>query len=148
VFKWPGGEEELTFAGNKTTVLSRAQLPGNQDWAEVRLGKGRILFATLPLELNQNLQGVGDIYRYAMKIADISPTYTTTLSDPGILICPTRLPKATLYVLTSESNQNAVAFHDMRSGKEFSGHLENGRAALLLISDEGQIITSYNWPQP
>jgi hypothetical protein len=145
-FKWPGGEEEFTFAGNKTTVLSRAQLPGNQDWAELSVGKGKILFAALPLELNQNMKGVGDIYRYAMKIANISPTYTTRLSDPGILICPTRLPKATLYVLTSESNQSTVAFHDARSGKDFSGHLENGRAALLLISDEGQIITSYNWP--
>jgi hypothetical protein len=144
-FKWPGGQEELTFAGNKTTVLSRAQLPGGQDWAEAPLAKGRILFAALPLELNQTLRAVGAIYRDAMKIANISPTYTTPLNDPGILICPTRLPKATLYVLTSESNQTTVAFHDARSGKDFSGHLENGRAALLLISDEGQIITSYNW---
>ena len=81
-----------------------------------------------------------------MKMANISPTYTTTLTDAGILICPTRLPKATLYVLTSESNQKAVSFHDVRSGKDFSGQLENGRAALLLISDEGKLITSYNWP--
>ena len=145
-FKWPGGEEEFTFAGNKTTVLSRAQMPGDQDWAEKPLGKGKILFAALPLELNQNLQAVGDIYRYAMKAANISPTYTTTLNDAGILICPTRLPKATLYVLTSESNQKAVSFHDVRSGKDFSGQLENGRAALLLIGDEGKLITSYNWP--
>jgi glycosyl hydrolase family 42 (putative beta-galactosidase) len=148
IFKWPGGEEELTFAGNKTTVLSRAQLPGNQDWAEIPIGQGKILFATLPLELNQNLKGVAEVYRYAIKIANVSPAYSTTLSDPGILICPTRLPKATLYVITSESNQSTVAFHDARSGKDFSGHLENGRAALLLISDEGRIITSYNWPQP
>jgi len=147
-FKWPSGEEELTFAGNKTTVLTRAQLPGGQDWTEVPLGKGRLLFATLPLELNQNLRAVGAVYREAMKIANISPTYTTRLSDPGILICPTRLPEATLYVLTSESNQSTVAFHDARSGKDFSGHLEHGRAALVLISDEGRIITSYNWPQP
>ena len=147
-FKWPGGEEEFTFPGDKTSVLNRAQMPGNQDWAEVPLGKGRILFAALPLELNQNLQGVGDIYRYAMKIANISPAYTTTLSDPGILICPTSLPKATLYVLTSESNRKAVFFRDIRSGKDFSGELENGRAALLLIADDGHIITSYNWPQP
>jgi hypothetical protein len=89
---------------------------------------------------------VGDVYRYAMKAANISPTYTTTLTDAGILICPTRLPKATLYVLTSESNQTAVSFHDVRSGKDVSGRLENGRAALLLISDEGRLITSYNWP--
>ncbi len=145
-FKWPSGEAELTFGGNRTTILSRAQLPGNQDWAERPLGKGKILFAALPLELNQNLQAVGDVYRYAMKAADISPTYTTTLTNAGILICPTRLPKATLYVLTSESNQKAVEFHDVRSGKSFSGQLENGRAALLLIDDQGNLVTAYNWP--
>ena len=82
-----------------------------------------------------------------MKLANISPTYTTTSTNAGILICPTRLPKATLYVLTSESNQKAVEFHDVRSGKNFSGQLENGRAALLLIDDEGKLVTTYNWPR-
>jgi hypothetical protein len=148
VFKWPGGEAELTFSGNKTTILSRAQMPGNQDWVERELGKGRILFATLPLELNQNLQAVGDVYRYAMKVANVSPTYTTTVTNAGLLICPTRLPKTTLYVLTSESSQKAVEFRDVRSGKSFSGQLENGRAALLLIDDQGKLVTTYNWPKP
>jgi hypothetical protein len=148
VFKWPGGEAELTFGGNKTTILSRAQMPGDQDWVERPLGKGRILFAALPLELNQNLQAVGDVYRYAMKTANVSPTYTTTLTNAGILICPTRLPNATLYVLTSESNQKAVEFHDVLSGKDFSGQLENGRAALLLIDGQGKLVTSYNWAKP
>jgi len=147
-FKWPGGEAELTFGGNKTTILSRAQIPGDQDWAERPLGKGRILFAALPLELNQNLQAVGDVYRYAMKVANISRTYTTTSTNAGILICPTRLPKATLYVLTSESNRKEVEFRDVRSGKDFSGQLENGRAALLLIDDQGKLVTTYNWPKP
>jgi hypothetical protein len=147
-FNWPGGEAELTFAGSKTTMLSRAQTPGDHDWLERPLGDGKILFATLPIELNQNLQAVGDIYRYAMRVANVSPTYTTNLTDAGMLICPTRLPKATLYVLASESNQKAIAFHDVRSGRDFSGQLENGRAALLLISDDGKLITTYNWPQP
>jgi Beta-galactosidase len=141
-FKWAGGREELTFAGNKTTILSRGSDP---DWQEVSVGKGKILFAALPIELNQNLAAVGRVYRYAMQAAAVAPTYTTTSSDPGILICPTRFPKATLYVLTSESNQIAVAFHDARSGKDFSGRLESGRAALLLVSDEGKLIGSYNW---
>jgi hypothetical protein len=147
-FKWPGGEAELTFGGSKTTVLSRAQTPGDHDWEEQPLGKGKILFATMPIELNQNLRVVGDIYRYAMKVANVSPTYTTSLTDAGMLICPTRLPKATLYVLASESNQKTVTFHDVRSGRDFSGQLENGRAALLLIGDDGRLITTYNWPQP
>ena len=69
-------------------------------------------------------------------------------TNVGILICPTRLPKATLYVLTSESNQKAVEFHDVRSNKNFSGQLENGRAALLLIDNQGKLVTTYNWPRP
>jgi Beta-galactosidase len=144
-FAWPGGEEGLAFAGNTTTVLSRAQLPDNQDWLEKPLGKGKILFAALPLELNQNPKAVGDVYRYAMRVANVAPTYTTGLEDPGILICPTRLGKATLYALTSESNKTAVEFRDVRSGVRVSGQLEKGRAALLLISEEGRLVASYNW---
>jgi hypothetical protein len=146
LFRWPEGEEEFTFAGEKTTVLSQARLPGDQDWIEKPLGKGKILFATLPLELSENLPALGHIYSYAMKAANVSPAYTTTLADTGMLICPTRLPAATLYVLTSESNRKAVSFHDARSGKDFSGQLENGHAALLLIGVEGKLIASYNWP--
>lgn len=148
VFKWPEGEEEFVFAGNKTTELNRAQLPSNADWIEMSLDKGRLLFSSLPIELSDNLAGIANIYRYAMKLAHVSHAYTTTMSDAGILVCPTRYPHATLYVLTSESNQKRVFFHDVRSGKDFSGQLEPGRAALLLITLEGKLITSYNWLKP
>ncbi|MGB7759603.1 MAG: beta-galactosidase, partial [Bryobacteraceae bacterium] len=115
--EWPGGEARLTFGGDKTTFLDRAVLPGGGAWAEKPLGKGRILFSALPLELNDNVQAIGDVYRYALKTAGIAPTYSTAVEDPGILICPTRYPKATLYVLTSESPRRQVAFRDSTSGK-------------------------------
>lgn len=146
LFRFPGGQEELEFSGEKTTVLSRAVLPDGVEWAEVPMGKGRILFAALPLELNANLRAVADVYSYALKAAKVAPVYSTTLTDPGILICPTLYPQATLYVLTSESNQTAVSFKDLRSGRKFSGTLANGRAALLLVGTDGKIIATYNWP--
>jgi len=46
---------------------------------------------------------IGKVYDYALKLAGVDPTYTTTVSNPGILICPTMLPHATMYVLTSET---------------------------------------------
>ncbi|HXN46358.1 MAG TPA: hypothetical protein VN893_06940, partial [Bryobacteraceae bacterium] len=118
---------------------------GASSWDEKALGKGRILFSPLPLELNDNLQAVGDVYRYALKIAGVATAYTTGLQDPGILICPTRFPHATLYVLASESSQEAVSFRDRASGKEFAGRLEPGRAALLLVGEDGSLLASYNW---
>ena len=145
VMSFPGGEERLTFAGDKTTAMSQAALPDGSLWAEKPLGKGRILFAALPLELNDNLQAIGDVYRYALKTAGVAPVYTTALADPGILICPTQLPQATMYVITSESNQQRVDFTDSRSGKRFAGTLGSGRAALLLVGADGRLLASYNW---
>lgn len=145
VMHFPGGDEPLTFAGDRTTTMSQAALPGGNLWEEKTLGKGRILFAALPLELNENLQAIGDVYRYALKTAGVAPVYTTTLQDPGILICPTEFPQATLYVITSESNQQKVEFTDSRSGKQFVGTLPPGRAALLLVGAQGKLLSSYNW---
>ena len=145
-FHFPGGDESLVYSGNKTTVLNRAVLSNGEDWVERPLGKGKILFSALPLELNDNPKALGDVYAYALKTADVAPVYTTALKDPGILICPTRFPDATLYVLTSESNQKQVSFDDVRSGKHFAGMLQNGRAALLLVGADGGLLSTYNWP--
>jgi hypothetical protein len=35
----------------------------------------------------------------------------------------------------------------MRSGRNLSGSLAPGRAALLLISDSGKLISTYNWTE-
>jgi hypothetical protein len=144
-FHFPGGDEQLSFGGTKTNVLSRAALPDGGQWVERPLGKGRILFATLPLELNDNLAAVGDVYRYALQAAQIAPVYTTTLKDPGILICPTVFAQATLYVLTSETETSMVSFTDARSGKSFTGTLAAGRAALVLVGADGKLLASYHW---
>lgn len=145
LFHFPGGDETLVYFGLKTTVLSRAILPNGEDWVEKPVGEGKILFAALPLELNDNLKAVADVYSYALKVANIAPAYSTTLKDPGILICPTKFPKATLYVLTSESNRSDISFQDLRSGRRFSGMLPNGRAALLLVGTDGKLLASYHW---
>jgi hypothetical protein len=144
-FTWPGGSLPLVYGGSKTTTLSRAELPGGNDWIEQPLGKGKILLSSLPLELNDRIDSVAAAYAYAIKVAGVTPTYTTTLTDPGILICPTLFPHATLYLLTSETNLTAVSFHDQRSGQSFTGSLDPGRAALLLIGDDGKLIANYRW---
>jgi hypothetical protein len=145
LLEWPGGRAGLSYSGDKTTYLERAFTPTRQTLVEEQEGKGRILFVPLPLELSDNLKAIGDIYRYALGVAKVAPVYTTSLQDPGILLCPTQLEKATLYVLTSESSSTDVSFRDSESGKEFTGKLEPGRAALLLVGRNGEVLASYNW---
>ena len=145
LFHWPGGGEALTFAGNKTTLLTRAQ------WRTAKIGLRRRWAKEYPVCLSSHrTQRESAGRRQHLPLRNGGGTgrtvYTTASQDPGILICPSVWPHSTLYVITSESNQTAVSFHDVRSGKDFSGHLQSGRAALLLISEEGKILTSYNWP--
>jgi hypothetical protein len=110
------------------------------------VGKGKVLFIPLPLELNDNLELIGDVYRYALKVAEVALTYSTALQDPGILISPTRFPHATLYVITSESGKPSdISFQDQLSQKRFSGRLDPGRAAMLLVEENGSISATYAW---
>jgi hypothetical protein len=141
----PGETDWLTFPGDETTYLERAYLPSGKSFEQQQLGKGKILFVPVPIEMNSNLEAIGNVYRYALRVAGVPVVYTTSLRDPGMLICPTRFPDATLYVLTSESSKKQVSFRDQASGKEFSGQLNPGTAALLLVSRQGQLLASYNW---
>lgn len=146
VLEWPLGKTRLTYPGDKTTYLDRAFVRDGSTWLTKTLGNGKIVFAALPLELNDNLQAVGDVYKYAVELAGIPPTYTTTMQDPGILICPTRFPHATLYVITSESEEPSdVFFQDRLSGKTFSGKLNSGHAAILLVGENGDVWAAYGW---
>jgi hypothetical protein len=142
---WPEGSAHLSYSGDKTTYAERGILGDNKSFLDLQLGKGRILYFALPLELADQLNEVGRIYKYAMKRAGVSTAYETTCEDPGILICPTQLPNATLYALTSESASTApVTFKDIKSGIDFRVNIAPGRAALLLVGKDGKIIASYN----
>jgi hypothetical protein len=50
-----------------------------------------------------------------------------------------------LYVITSESNQRTVSFREDAIGKQFSGTINPGRAAMLLVGNTGETIAAYNW---
>jgi hypothetical protein len=144
---WPEGSARFTYSGDRTTYAERGRLKGGQTFCEIGLGEGRILYSALPLELADNLDDVGRIYRYAMKRAGVRPLYSTSCEDPGFVISPTRVHNATLYVLTSESaGEVSCSFQDAWSGKEFRLVLAPGRAALVLVGRDGRVLASYNVP--
>jgi hypothetical protein len=144
--RWRGRELRLSYSGEKTTYLERGQLDGGEMFTEKRVGEGTVLYFALPLELSDNLEAIGEVYRYALERARVAPVYTTQSTDPGISICPTRLENGTLYVLTSESGtRQAVSFRDAASGKELNTALDPGRAAMVLVRRDGAVAASYNW---
>jgi hypothetical protein len=145
--EWPGGKVRLVYTGQKIDLLESAYLPDGTTFSEKSHAKGRTLFVSLPLELNGNLDAVGEVYRHPLNIPGVAKTYSTDAQSAGILIAPVRFPHATLYVLSSETNQPGISFRDERSGKQFSAQLEPGRAALLLIGEKGDLLGSFNWSE-
>jgi len=136
----------LSFGGQKTTFLERAALASGRTFEEKPLGKGKVLYISLPIELSDNQEVIGAVYRTVIDQAGVRRPYATTMDDSGLLVSPTDFDKATLYVLTSESSSiQKVTFCDTASGKEVLSALEPGRAALLLVSHEGNVLVSYNW---
>ena len=145
VVSWPGGSALLTYPGDLTTVAERGLLPDGVTFLETQLGSGRLLYVSLPLELAESLDSISRVYRYAISKAGIAEIYEASTEDPGILICPTRLPDATLYALTSESSTPAhFSLRDLASGATFDIHVAPGRAALALITHTGKLAASYN----
>ncbi len=144
----PTGQLPLVYEGLKTTTLDRATLPDGKTWAEHTLGQGKIFFSAFPLELNTNDATVAAAYEVALQAAGIQHTYTTPLKQPGILICPTKMPHATLYAITSEAATQTVSFTDARSRKTFEGTLQAGRAALVMVGEDGNLLASYGWHAP
>jgi hypothetical protein len=143
---WPDGHAWLAYPGEDTNYLERGELANGKTFEQASLGSGKILYFALPLEMNDNLKAVGDVYRFALATAGIKPVYVTDCNDPGISICPTALRSATLDVVTSESAATtSFAFRDEASGKQFHVTLHPGRAALLLISHAGQVVASYGY---
>jgi hypothetical protein len=142
---WPGGEGWFSFSGNKTTFIEQAVLASGDTFVQRRVGAGEILFFSLPLELSDDTELLGDVYDWALEHAGIEPIYDTELDDPGIVISPTVLDKATLYVVASESSlPQEVSFRDRRSGQEVEVELEPGRAAVVLVTREGEIPARYD----
>ena len=127
--------------GTRPRISSRPFCPAGRPSPAARVGRGQVLFFTLPLELNDDLRLLGDVYRWALAEAKVEPVYRTALDDPGILICPAPLETGTLYVLTSESPvEREVRFRDVASGRDLRVDLAPGRAALLLVTRTGEVV--------
>jgi hypothetical protein len=100
-------------------------LENNKTFEEISVGERKILYFSLPLELADQLDAIGEIYNYAINKAGVKKIYKTSIKDPGILISPTCLKDATLYVLTSESASDSdIVFKDSLSGKTIKTVLE------------------------
>lgn len=110
------------------------------------LGKGKLIWTPLPLELNGRDEPLAELYRYATEISGIEQEleWISGGDIAGIYGRKLSFPKGNLYVFVSEFALNhEVHVRDQRTGVSYSFQLEKNRSVLFATDASGKLTAVY-----
>ncbi|SDM01015.1 Beta-galactosidase [Paenibacillus sp. OK060] len=138
------GRRRIAEVAKETLLHAENHTP---DEVEVLpLGKGKLIWSPLPLELNGRDEPLADLYRYASEVAGIKNELEWISGGDlaGIYGRKLSFPKGNLYVFVSEFALNhEVKVRDTRTGVIYTFLLEKNRSVLFATDDAGQLQAVY-----
>lgn len=138
----------ISFDQQKQSLLDALRFNDGATFQELPYGTGRIFWASYPVELAEGSQAAADLYTYVSTRVGIAPAYDlqSTLS-PGVLVYSTVLEDSVLYVMTSDSAEDAnVDLRDKTTGVRVTLKLTGQHAAMALISKrEKTVVGKYGF---
>lgn len=138
----------LVFGQQQQNWLHSLRFDDGSTFREIPHGKGRIFWTSYPVELNENLQATSDLYSYVAARLNLTPMFSTQAPvPPGVLVFPTELADAMLYVFVSDSADNAtIDVRDRETGVPISFSLSAEDAAIAVIGKkEKKIVARYGF---
>ncbi len=140
----------LRYRGELMQRVETAHLSG-QPHARVMnfpVGRGRLIWSPLPVELAEPVETTVALYRYALGQAGIAPAFALGDNDPAVLVYPARYREATLYAVVSELGSPAsLRLTDHETGTGHEVDLPAGRSAMWLIRrTDGLTLGSFGTP--
>jgi hypothetical protein len=138
----------LSFDQQKQGWLDSLRFRDGATLKEISYGKGRIFWAAYPVELAEGAQGAADLYAYVSSRLGIAPMFDGLFAlSPGLLVYPVVLQDSVLYVMTSESADDAkIDLRDKLTGVRLTLQLAGQHAALALIGkQEKRVISKYGF---
>ena len=142
----------LSFDMQKQNWLDALHFNDGFTLKEIPYGKGRIFWAAYPVELAEGTQAAADLYAYVSgrigiaPLFDISPVAHSSVS-PGVLIYPTVLDDAVLYVMVSDAAEDTkIDLRDKLTGARLSLLLPAQHAAIAVIGKrEKAVVAQYGF---
>ncbi len=138
----------LMFGQQQQNWLDSLRFKDGATFKEIPHGKGRIFWAAYPIELSENLEAVAECYAFVAERLNITPMFRAQDQiSPGILIFPTSLGDAMLYIFVSDSaNDTAIKIQDVETGVPLSLTLSAEHAAIAVISKkEKKLVAKYGF---
>lgn len=125
---------------------SSASFAGGERLVEAKLGKGRLLWCPLPVELNERAEAVELLYGHAMSVADVREELAWLEGGelPGVYGRKLRFGGGALFVFVSECGfDSRVSVMDPGTGKQYSFELPRERSVLFAADAGGQVTAVY-----
>lgn len=113
---------------------------------ELPLGKGRMIWCPLPVELNDRIEPISAIYQYALASAGCTEEleWIKGGSLPGVYGRKLTFEGGALFVFVSESSFDAdIEVKDPANGACYSFMLEKERSVLFAADNNGQLLSVY-----
>ena len=143
-------DREIPLGFNLTaqSALESLRFKDGSTLKEIPYGKGRVFWAAYPVELAEGLAPATELYKFVADRVGLKPAFgfQTPLS-PGVLIYPTVFDDSVLYVLVSDSVDDAnIDLRDNLTGAHLTLTLKSQHAALALIDKQSKsVIAKYGF---
>ena len=138
----------LAFGQPQQNWLDSLRFDDGSSFKEISHGKGRIFWTSYPVELAAELHATSELYAYVATRLNISPMFSEpTPLPPGVLVFPTVLADSVLYVLVSDSANDAnISLRDQTTGVPIAFSLPAEHAAIAVIGKkEKKIVAKYGF---
>jgi hypothetical protein len=142
----------LSFDMQKQNWLDALHFTDGSTLKEIPHGKGRIFWAAYPVELAEGTQPAADLYAYVSGRIGIAPLFDVlpvahSSVSPGVLIYPTVLDDAVLYVMVSDAAEDTkIDLRDKLTGVRLSLLLPAQHAAIAVIGKgEKGVVAKYGF---
>ncbi|WP_432722157.1 hypothetical protein R0381_001841 [Jeongeupia wiesaeckerbachi] len=143
-------EETLVFDGRRWRAsfggeaIARLSSGDGDALVELAIGRGRLLWCPLPLELNQRTDVLDALYRHAIARAGVTLPWRWLADAPeGVALHKQDFAGCSLWIAVSEAARDHVlAWHDVATGRDYRTTLAAGRALLFFSDAAGDVVGS------
>jgi hypothetical protein len=138
----------LSFDQQAQNLVESMRFGDGSTLKEIAHGKGRIFWAAYPVEMAEGTDAAAALYSYVASRVGVAPLYDVQGPvSPGLLIFPIVMEDAVLYIMASESAEDAqIDLKDKTTGTSLRLKLAGQRAAVAVVSRKSRgVVARYGF---
>jgi hypothetical protein len=144
-----GGETiSMSFDQNKQNLAEAVRFKSGAALEQLVYGRGRIFWSAYPVELAEDAEAAGKLYSYVLGKIGLSPAFDSESNlSPGVLIYPTVLENAVMYIFDSEDAADTrINIKDRLTGARMNFNLRAQHSALVVLKKgDGAVLAKYGY---